>query len=226
MNDAGPQKIGHIAGQRPEIDEIVHRQGVLGELADRQARPFESQRRDNGVYAGAVRQPGVDHRRAFVDAAAQRGDDLLDNVHHMGVVAEAHIGEDDFPLTLHVDLGRPVHHHLGNRLVLEQRVDRPVAQNLVHHLGDNPGPLAAGHRHRLLVHQGVGQFGYDIIQLPPVGVLVGEQLALLGAQLVDDPLVDAHLEPLIGIEPESGGSLGPVFGSRAGLVLLAGLQTP
>ena len=56
-------------------------------------RPDQRQRRDDGVHAGAIGQAGVDHRARLVDAAADRRDDALDDLHHVLVVLERHVGE-------------------------------------------------------------------------------------------------------------------------------------
>ena len=44
----------------------------------------ERQRRNDGVDARAVLQPGIDHRTGFVDAPADRADDPLDDLHAGG----------------------------------------------------------------------------------------------------------------------------------------------
>ena len=49
------------------------------ELADREAGPADGERRDDRVDAAAVGQAGIHERLAFVDAAADLGDDPLDD---------------------------------------------------------------------------------------------------------------------------------------------------
>ena len=53
-------------------------------------RAVDGQRRDDGVDPGAVGQPGVDHRRRLVDAAADLADDPLD--HPAQVLARTRTG--------------------------------------------------------------------------------------------------------------------------------------
>src|SRR4051794_39419002 len=65
--DAGAQQLGHLRRQRPEADEVVDGERVLGELPDGQRRPAEGQRRGDRVHAGAVGPAGGDQRRGLVD---------------------------------------------------------------------------------------------------------------------------------------------------------------
>ena len=67
-------------------------------------RPVERHRRQRGVDAAAVGQPGVDHRRAFVDPPADAGGDPLDDPHQVVGVAEAHVGLFQPAEALDVDL--------------------------------------------------------------------------------------------------------------------------
>ena len=39
IDDAGPQELAAGDGDRAELDQVVHREALGGELADRQARP-------------------------------------------------------------------------------------------------------------------------------------------------------------------------------------------
>ena len=66
---------------------------ILGELTDRDGRTVERDRRNDGVDAGTIGQAGVDRRRRFVDATAERRNDAVDDAHDVLVVIEHHIGK-------------------------------------------------------------------------------------------------------------------------------------
>ena len=86
----GRQQLRHLRAQRADLDQLVEVERLLGEFADRHQRPVDADRPDRGVDARAVEQARVDHRLAFVDAAADRGDDLVDDAQQMRLVLEAH----------------------------------------------------------------------------------------------------------------------------------------
>ena len=75
------------------LEQVLYRQRAAAEAADRQDRPVDGQRRDDGVYARAVRQARIDHRARFVDPAPHARDDLLDDLHQVGVVVEGDVGQ-------------------------------------------------------------------------------------------------------------------------------------
>ena len=67
---AGREQVRRRGGHRAEVDEIVDVERVGGELADRQHRAVERDRRQHRVDAAAVGQARVDHRARLVDAAS------------------------------------------------------------------------------------------------------------------------------------------------------------
>ena len=77
------------------------------------------------------------------------GDDPVDDPQHVLVVEEHAVDAVDLAGPLDVDLGGAVDHHLGDRLVLEERLQRPEARDLVDHLVDEAQPLFARHREAL-----------------------------------------------------------------------------
>ena len=92
------------------------------------------------VDAAAVGEAGVDHRRRLVDAAADLGDHLVDDPAQVRVVVEAHRRLVEAALALDPDVARAVDHDLRDRVVGEQALERPVAEDVV---GDLLGePLA------------------------------------------------------------------------------------
>ena len=60
--DAGLQHHRQVEGEGAEVDEVLHREGVGGELPDRQHRAVDGEGRDDGVDTRAVGEAGVDHR--------------------------------------------------------------------------------------------------------------------------------------------------------------------
>src|SRR6185312_13008924 len=86
--DAGREELRCLWGDRPEVDQVVHRVRVAGELPDREGGAPERERWNDRVDTRAVGQARVHHRRRLVDAAADRGDDLVDDAHQMRVVEE------------------------------------------------------------------------------------------------------------------------------------------
>src|SRR5207244_10342221 len=100
-----------------EPDQVVDGERRGRELPDGDYRPDERQWWDDRVDARTIGQSGVDHRAGLVDAAADRGDDPIDDPHHVVVVLEHHVGELELARALDVDLARAVDHDFGNALV-------------------------------------------------------------------------------------------------------------
>ncbi len=91
--DTGGERTRQIVGVRVLNSSRSSIAQALGAKApDRQDRAVDRQRRDDGVDPRAVRQAGVDHRRGFVDAPPDPGDDAVDDVHQVGVVDKAGLG--------------------------------------------------------------------------------------------------------------------------------------
>ena len=98
------------------------------EAADREHRPVERQRRDDDVHARAVGQPRVAQRLGLVDATPERREDALDRVAQLGLAGEAHVGALEPPGALDPHRPRPVDHHLVDRGVAQQRLERARAR--------------------------------------------------------------------------------------------------
>ena len=137
---------------RAGADVVLGPQHHLGELADGERRAVDSERRDDGVHAGAVGQAGVDHGRGLVHAAADGGHDAVDDAAQGGLVCEGDLGLLEQATALDPDAGGVVAHDLGDVGVLEQRGDGAVADDVGGDLLDQAGLLLGGERHRLLVH--------------------------------------------------------------------------
>src|SRR5437762_2072283 len=145
------QELEHLWRRGAEADQVLHREWRGRELSDGDDRSHQGERRDDRVHAGAIRETGVDHGARLVDAAADGRDDALNDLHHVLVVLERHVRELQATLTLDVDLLRAVDHHLGDRLVAEQWLQRAKAQDLVGYLLEHAYPLGAREGQALLV---------------------------------------------------------------------------
>jgi hypothetical protein len=132
--DGATQELEHRTGQRLAIDQVVSAKTVRAETANRHRRSVESQRRNDHVDAGAVFQSRIDHRRGFVDAAAHRADDTLDDLHEVLVVTEHDLRFLDATLALDVDLRRAVDEDVRDRRILKQHLQRAKAEHLVQYV--------------------------------------------------------------------------------------------
>ena len=85
--DGRLQELAHRLRPRLAPDQVVGAELVGAETANREHRAVQRQRRDDRVDARSVGQPRVDHRARFVDAAADRADDALDDLLQVPLVA-------------------------------------------------------------------------------------------------------------------------------------------
>ena len=104
---------------------------------------------ESGGITAQTREPSSQARvhdgRGIVDAPAHRGDDAVDDHAHVRLVLEPYVGLHQPPAALHVDVIEPVHHDVADGGVLEQRLERAEAEDLVEDLLDEA--LALGERH-------------------------------------------------------------------------------
>src|SRR5207302_11199769 len=78
LHDALPIYLGR---EGPEFQQVLERQGVGAEAANRERRPVDRQRGDDRIESRAVGKPRVDHRRCFVDASSDRKSTRLNSSH-------------------------------------------------------------------------------------------------------------------------------------------------
>src|ERR1700730_9556797 len=86
--NAGAEDLGHLAGQGVEADKVVDVHSFGRELPDRHRRSCQSQGWDDDVDPGAVFEPGVHHRRALIDAAADGADHPVYDLQQLAVALE------------------------------------------------------------------------------------------------------------------------------------------
>ena len=143
--------------QRSEVHEVLHFVRDTRKLPDRDARALHGQRRNHDIHAGAVRKTGVHHGRGLVDPPTNPGDDPIDDLAQFAFVLEDQLGLRDATPPLREDRLRPIDHDLAYLGVLQQRLQRTQAEDVMH---DQLGQL------------GLVVFGQ--LELGLVAVLVGE----------------------------------------------------
>jgi hypothetical protein len=146
---AAGEEVGELARQRAAADQLGQREALAAKAADREARAGEGERRNHHVHPRAVGQAGVAERGGLVDPASEWGEDPLDRVHQLGLGPEADPGPLEAPAPLDVDRPRTVHHHLVDRRVGEQRLERPEPGGEQDHPLRQGGPLGLRKGRRL-----------------------------------------------------------------------------
>ena len=136
--DAAFQQFQHALGQGELGHQILAFERVAAETPDREQRAVHRDRRNHGVDARAIGQPGVHHGRRFVYAASHAGNDLFDDAQQVGVVLELHRCAVQFATPLHVDAVRRGHQNVADGGVLEQRFQRTEAEDLIEDFLDDP----------------------------------------------------------------------------------------
>ncbi len=101
-------------GEGVILNHVAGGNGIAAEAADGETSAVEGERRDDGVDAGPIGEPGVDHGRRFVHAAAYAGDDALDDLHEMLIVFEGQAGQFEFSSALDVDPVEAVDQDIGD----------------------------------------------------------------------------------------------------------------
>ena len=91
-----------------------------------------------------VGQTSVNHRRALVDAPADRAHDLVDGAPQVPFVDELDVGVFDLAAPLDIYRLRTVHHDFGDARVVQEAVDRPVANGVVGDVLDELRALGPG----------------------------------------------------------------------------------
>ncbi len=164
---------------------------LLGELADRDQRPVDRDRADRDVDARAVEQARVAQRMRFVDAAADRRDDLVDDAQEMRLVLEAHRGGLQNAAALHIDAFVAVDQNVVDAAVLEQRLDRAEAGHLVENFVDELGELLGIQRQTL---------DQDVLRDELLDVLADFVLGQLFERRKVDLLDQLAVQPHLGVE--------------------------
>ena len=89
----GPfQEHDHLRREGLVVQQVLQLQRIGAETANGHAGPVQGQRRNDGVETRAVQHAGVDHRTGLVHPPAYPGNDAVDDLHQVVVVAEGHAG--------------------------------------------------------------------------------------------------------------------------------------
>ena len=150
-------------------DQVFALQGVAAETADGEQRAVHRHRRNRGVDARAVGQAGVHQRRRFVHAAAHARDHFFDDAQQVRVVLELHRRAVQFAAALHVDQLAAWSPECRETVgILQQRLERTEAEDLVENLFDDPVLFHQAERRLLFFHQ-LGDGGADLRAHPLAG---------------------------------------------------------
>lgn len=195
--DAGAQERCHLLVHRAEGNQVVDAKRRLGELADGQAWADERERRDDDVDTRAVLEARIDERRRFIDAAAKRRQNALDDVHEMRRVVELGIRQLELAHALDEDLARAIDHDLGDGIVLAQGLDRAEAEHFIADVRDEPRLLALRDGKRILVEHTLAVIRDERLDLMRVLMHRSQHELLLRRHLIDNALMDTLLDFLI-----------------------------
>ena len=141
----------HGLGQALVLDHVAGGDRIAAEAADGKTGAVDGQRRNDGVHAGAVGQARIHHGRGFIHAPADARDDAVDDLHQVGVVFEAQAGGLELAGPFHVDLVVAVDQNVGDGRILEQRLQRAQAEDLVQNFAGQALAFGEAERHGLAV---------------------------------------------------------------------------
>ncbi len=96
-----------------------------------------------GVHAAAVGQPGIDHRRAFVDPPTDASRDPLDDSDQVIGIAKMNVGLFQSSEPFDVDLIGAIHQNVGHGRIGHQRRQRPDAERLFQQIVGQPPPFSS-----------------------------------------------------------------------------------
>ena len=189
-HDAQGDELGQLGGERLEADEVIHGQGHLGELPDRERRPVERQGREDGVDPGTIGQAGVDHGGGLVDPAADLAHDALDHPAQVVVEQEPGLRGVELALALHVDRPGAGDHDLADGGVGEERLQGAVPEDVLGDVVDQALALGGGERGAVGLEHAGQLLDDEAVQLL-LGHLGPEQAATQAAeQRLLGPLLD------------------------------------
>jgi hypothetical protein len=151
--DDAAQELGELLRQTADLDELVHVDRHACELADREQRAVDRERRDDCIDARAIGETRVDHRGGLVHVPAHGRDDLVDDAQEVRIVLEAHPGRHQEPLVLDEDPLVGVDQDVGDRVVLQQGLQRAESRELVQDLLGEPIALGVVELRVLLVQE-------------------------------------------------------------------------
>jgi hypothetical protein len=144
------------------VDHRAQAQPLPRELANGDARAIDRQRRKYDVDPAAVMQPSIDHRASLIDPPPHPRNDLLRNGRDVVRIPELDVGQLDLAEPLHVNAVRRVHQNIADRIIPQQRLDRPIPDHVVGKFLREPHLFAP----RQLVALLVGDIVDHLLELP------------------------------------------------------------
>ena len=124
--------------QRATFDEPIKTQCAGRKSADAELCTVDCQWRDDGIDARAVRQAGINHRRAFIDPPSRVANDALDDMHQMGVIAKLGATFVQLATALYEHTIGADHKNVSDFLIGEERLKwsepKDVIEYALHHL--------------------------------------------------------------------------------------------
>ncbi len=209
---------GHLVREGAEAHQVLDLERPARELADGERRPLEGERRDDRIDPRAVAQAGIHHRRGFVDAAAERRDDALDDAEHRAVAGEGRRGAAPMRPPRSTKIWSKRLTMISLTASSASRVfERPEADRLVENLAAQPLAVQPGRQRGL----GGDDFAHERGGLA-AQLVVRHPVEIASAQVdgVEQALVDALApgEARIRLrQPTAGSATGPTgrLGVRA-----------
>ena len=131
----------------------------------------------------------VDHGARFVDAPTHARDDLVDDLHQVRIVGEAHLGAFQLAPALHVHLGVAVDENVRNGRIGQQRLERPEAEHLMLDVADQARALGVVDQ-TAFGQQSLHELG-DLFSQP----LLGQALHHCQVHAIQQLLMDGDLQP-------------------------------
>ena len=141
----------HLGVQSAKADEVLVSERDRRELANGDIGALDRERGDDGIEPRAVREASIHHRHRFVQAPAERGNDLLHDAQDVVLISKAHGDLTDLAVALDHHLVGPVDHYLGDTVVIQQDLEGSEAGDLVEDALDQLLEGAAGEGALMLV---------------------------------------------------------------------------
>src|SRR4029077_10307600 len=155
----GAQEIDNLRHQGFLFDQILDVETLASETTNRERRSVQRQRRYDRIDTRSVRQARIDHRRRFVNSAADLRHDSIDNQHQMLIVLELDVGCVQFAALFNVNLVMPIDQDIGYLIVPEQRLQRSEPEQLVLDFLDKMEAVGVGQQAAFILEDGGYRLG-------------------------------------------------------------------
>ncbi len=196
-----PEQLGHRRTQRADFHQPAEVERLLGKFADRDQGAVDADRPHRHVDARAVLQARVAKRMRFVDAAADRGHDFIDDAQQVILVLEAHRQRLKYAAALHINAFVAVDQDVADGRVLEQRLERTQTGHLVENFRNEVRKLLRVQRQPLGQHV----LRHQLLDVS-AGFFFGQLFQRRKIDLLDQPAMQSDLgvEQLVAEQPIGG----------------------